>query len=90
MTTTTLADLAGGVHVHPKRGPEDGLHAVSWKANTEGARRAACGKVGRFVPPFGQDDFAAFPTFDAVNQGTPPRCARCLLAKPDHISKAAW
>lgn len=85
----SIHDLAGGVFVDAKRGPADKLHACSWKANSNGARVAACGLVGRFLPPFGHDGFPHFPTLDqATDQTPPPRCERCLLAKPVDIVKA--
>lgn len=69
---TTLADLAGGIYVKAGAKPDEDLHAVGWTANSWGARRAACGKVGRFVPRLGDTDFAKFPTFDDVDDRCPP------------------
>lgn len=86
----TVYDLAAGVFVDHKRGPNEKVHACSWKANKDGARRSACGKVGRFLPPPPLPEFAGFPHRDDVAAGSPPRCDRCLLAKPDDIAKADW
>lgn len=88
MTVRTIHDLAGGVFVDAKRGPTDKLHAHSWKPDGYGARTAACGLVGRFVPPFGFPDFTAFPKLDEATDATPPRCEKCLLANATYVVKA--
>lgn len=92
MTASTVYELAAGVFVDHKRGPDPKgiVHAVSWKPNREGARRSACGKTGRFLPPPPLPEFTGFPHGDDIAAGSPPRCDRCLLAKPDDIRKTDW
>lgn len=91
MTAQSVYELAAGIHVDHKRGPDPKalLHAISWKANTAGIRVAACTKAGRFVPPLGHADFPPFPHGNDLGDApTPPRCEKCLLAKPIDIVKA--
>lgn len=88
MTVHTIHDLGGGVYVDVKRGPQPALHAVAWNVDEWGARRAACGLTGRFVPPFGHTDFPRFPKLEETNSATPPRCERCLMASATDVIKA--
>ena len=74
VTASNVYELAAGVFIDHKRGPDPKgtVHACSWKANREGARRSAYGKVGRFLPPLPHSDFAAFPHGDDIAAGSPP------------------
>lgn len=75
--------LLGGYH-RPPGGPSRaraGLHAVSSGTDRYGARRTACGLVGRFLPV---DQWEPFPLDGGL------RCEKCAdaLADPAALAKA--